>query len=387
MKKYISYGKQYIDNLDILSVKKSMKSDMISSGKYVLKFENELKKYFKSRYSLVCNSGTSGLFLAFNAIDLKKNDIVLMPAINFIASYSMCSSLKAKIFLIDVDRNTGQISYENIINCIKKNKIKKIKLLITMHLGGSVCDNIKIYNLKKKYNFYLIEDACHAMGSEYIFKKKKYKIGSCKHSDISVFSFHPLKSITTGEGGAINTNKKSLYNKILLLRSHGIMRRKNQHWNYEINHPGFNYRLSDINCALGISQLKKLNKFLFKRKKIFSYYVNKLSEFKEYVKILNKEQFQFSSCHLLIIKFNLKKMNILKNEIIKLFYKKKIILQQHYKPIHRFNLFKKDQKKILVNSQEYFDTAISFPIHYNLTRQDVDFCIKLLIKIIYDYKK
>ena len=177
-----------------------------------------------------------------------------MPSINFISSYNLCSTLEAKIYLIDTDPVTGQISYESVLNCIKKNKIKKIKIIITMYLGGYVSDNIKIFNLKKKYKFLMIEDACHALGSEYLHKNKKFRMGCCKHSDMSVFSLHPLKTITSGEGGIISTNNKILNDKLKIFRSHGIIRNKKKHWDYQIKLSGFNYRLSDINCALGLSQ-------------------------------------------------------------------------------------------------------------------------------------
>ena len=151
--KLISYGKHSIDQSDINAVSKALKKKVITSGDLVEKFEKSLSNYFKSNYSVVCNSGTSALHLAFKAADLKKDDVVLMPSINFISSYNLCSTLGAKIYLIDVEPTTGQISYESILECIKKYKIKKIKIIITMYLGGYVSDNVKIFNLKKKFRF------------------------------------------------------------------------------------------------------------------------------------------------------------------------------------------------------------------------------------------
>ena len=283
IKKSINYGKQSVDNIDIDEVKKSLKNELITTGPYVEKFENALKNKFKCKYAYSCSNATSGLHLAFLSIGLKKDDAVLMPAINFISAYRMAELIGAKIYLIDVDEKTGQINLKNILECIKKNKIKKIKALVTMYLGGYVENNIDFFKLKKKYNFSLIEDACHAIGSKYKYNKKSFFIGSCKHSDICVFSFHPVKTITTGEGGAVLTNDKKIANKIRLLRSHGIIRNKKNYWDYDIKQLGFNYRLSDVNCALGFSQLKKLDKFYEERKKIFNLYKIKLKTFKEYV--------------------------------------------------------------------------------------------------------
>lgn len=381
--KTIFYGKQFIDKKDIYAVSKALKKNVITSGDLVSKYEKSLSNYFKSKYSVVCNSGTSALYLAFKTADLQKNDVVLMPAINFIASYNICSTLGAKIYLVDVDSSTGQISYDSVLRCIKKNKIKKIKMVITMYLGGYITDNVEIFNLKKKYNFFMIEDACHALGSNYSYQNKKYKLGSCKHSDMSVFSFHPLKTITTGEGGAISTNKKVLYDKLKTLRSHGIIRNKKKHWDYEIKESGFNYRLSDINCALGLSQLKKINKFVFKRKKIANEYVRRLKFLNKYVSILNQDKIANSSCHLVILKFNFDKLKIKKNALLSFFLKKGVFLQQHYKPIYIFDIFKnKKEIKFFKQSDLYYDSCLSFPVHFELTTSQLNKCINILKSLI-----
>ena len=259
--KTIPYNRQYIDSKDIKYVSKALKEDIITTGKYVKKFEDKFIKFFQSKYVLTCSSGTSALHLAFASINLKKDDVVIMPAINFIAAYSMAKLMNARIFLADTDYLTGQMTPTTLLECIKKNKIKKIKAVVNMYLGGYPENIINFYRIKKKYNFVLIEDACHALGAKYKFKEKYINIGSCKHSDIAVFSLHPVKTITSGEGGVITTNNKILYNRQKMLRSHYIIREnKKKHWKYQINKIGFNYRLSDINCALGLSQFKKINK-------------------------------------------------------------------------------------------------------------------------------
>jgi len=201
-----------------------------------------------------------------------------MPAINFIAVYNMARLMSAKIFLADVDPLTGQMTPKLLLECIKINKLKKIKAIVTMYLGGYPENVIEFYNIKKKFNCYLIEDACHALGSRYIFNKRFLLVGSCRHSDISTFSLHPVKTITSGEGGLVTTNNKLFYNRIVSLRSHGINKDKNFHWRYDLSESGFNYRLSDVNCALGLGQLKKINKFINYRKKVFNFYRSELKK-------------------------------------------------------------------------------------------------------------
>ena len=276
--KIIPYGRQYIDSQDIRLVSKALKEDLITTGRYVKKFESKISKFLNVKYVASCNNGTSALHLALMSINFKKHDVIIMPAINFIAVYNMARFMNAKIFLADVDSLTGQMTPKTLSECIKRNKLKKIKVIITMYLGGYPENVIEFYKIKKKLNCYLIEDACHALGSMYLFKKKFLSIGSCMHSDISTFSLHPVKTITSGEGGVITTNNKALYNKIISLRSHGINKDKNFHWKYNLNAPGFNYRLSDINCALGLGQLKKIKKFTNYRKNLFNVYKTQLKK-------------------------------------------------------------------------------------------------------------
>ena len=174
MSKNIPYGKQFIDRKDIKYVSTSLKNDLITTGPYVVKFENQLKKFFKSKFSFVCSSGTAAIHLALMSLNLKKNDVILMPSINFIASYNLAKMMSLKVYLTDVDRHTGQSTPEKVLECIKKNKLKKIKALIIMHHGGYPQFSEKFHNLKKKYNFFIIEDACHALGSEYKYKNNIY---------------------------------------------------------------------------------------------------------------------------------------------------------------------------------------------------------------------
>ena len=230
----IPYGKQHIDKSDLQMVSKSLKEPLITTGNFVKKFENNLSNFLKVKSAISCNSGTAALHLAFLASDLKKNDIVIMPAINFISAYSMCKQLGAKIYLADVDLETGQMTPKSLLECIKINKLKKIKIILTMYMGGFPENLIEFHKIKKKFNCLLIEDACHAFGSEYKFNKKLIKVGACKHSDISTFSLHPLKPITTAEGGIITTNNELMAKKIKNFRSHGIIRNNKFHWKYDI---------------------------------------------------------------------------------------------------------------------------------------------------------
>ena len=368
----IPYGKQYLDKSDYNAVVKSLKEHRITEGKYVKSFEKILSKKLRVKYGLSCNSGTSAIFMALVGLGIKKNDTIIVPSINFLSIINVSNLLNLKIYMADVDESTGQMTPKNLLNCIKKNNIKNVHTVVTMYLGGSCENNIEFYKLKKKFNFNILEDACHALGTSYNSKKKLYHIGSCKHSDVCCFSFHPLKSITTGEGGFITTNKKKIINKALLARAHGIMK-SNKHWKYDLIFSSLNFRLSDINASLGISQTKKLNFFVKKRKEVFKKYKNFFKDFKEKV-YLPKYDKKINSCnHLFIINLNLKKIGITKDNIIKKFKNRKIILQYHYTPFFKYPFLK--NKIINFNdnfpgSKKYYKSAISLPIFVNLRDRD-----------------
>ena len=379
--KYIPYGRQYIDNHDIKFVSKALMQNLITTGKYVKKFENKISKFLRVKFVASCNSGTSAIHLAYMAIDLKRDDAIIMPAINFIAAHNMARLMNAKIFLADVDPLTGQMTPKTLLEAIKKYKLNKIKAILTMYLGGYPENVVEFYNIKKKFNCYLIEDACHALGAKYFFKKKYLSIGSCEHSDISTFSLHPVKTITTGEGGLVTTNNRIIYEKIIHLRSHGIYKNKNFHWKYDVKNISFNYRLSDLNCALGLSQLQKIQKFISYRKKIFNIYRTGLK------KISNFIDFPFYSSnkpsyHLFLISINFKKISFTKNKLLEFFKKNNIFCQYHYIPIYKFKVFgKKINLNFYKGSESYYQNTLSLPIFYNLPINSAKKVIKKLLSI------
>lgn len=389
-KKFIPYGKQSVSAQDIKRVAQVLKSDFLTTGPETVNFEKNFQKKIGSKYALSCSNGTAGLHLAFLAIELKKNDVVVLPVVNFIASANMAYNLGAKIFFADVDSFTGQITPETLIACIKKNKITNIKTVITMYNGGSANNYKNFYNLKKKYNFFLIEDACHALGSKYSIKKN-LKVGCCRFSDISVFSFHPIKSITTGEGGMLTTNNKVLFNRINLHRNHGIVRKKSNklkyHWHYKILTSGYNYRLSDISCALGDSQLSNLENFISKRQKIFNHYLKRLKSLNEYIFFPAKKEDQVSANHLFIIHLKLEKIKISRDLFIQKLYKKKILTQVHYIPVYDQPFYKKIIKSEFPNANKYYKSCLSLPIFNDLSFKDIDYISLSIKEIIEKFKK
>jgi len=378
----IPYGRQFLDKKDKISVLRSLSNDLITTGPYVKKFEHKIKKYLKCKYSYVCSSGTAAIHLAMLSINLKKDDIILMPAVNFIASYNMAMTMQLKVYLVDVDEYTGQITPNKIVECIKKNKLKKVKALISMYHGGFPESPKDFYDLKKRYKFFIIEDACHALGSSYNLRGKSFKVGSCTHADISTFSLHPLKTITSGEGGIITTNNIKIAQNIRLYRNHGISRNTKEYWKYDILKFGFNYRLSDINCALGLSQLDKISIFVKKRKKIYERYIYELKNFNPDLIIPKYSKTNKPSFHLFLINILFDKIKKNKDHFMKYLIKNNISAQQHYIPIYKFKVHKKISNDF-PGSEKYFKNSVSIPIFVNLNINNQN----KIIKIIKNYFK
>ena len=384
--KMIPYGRQFIDKQDINVVKKVLNNQLITTGKEVEKFEKLFSKKTGGKFSVSCSSGTSALLLAYLALQIKKDDIIISPSINFIASVNMANFIGAKIYLTDVDPFTGHMRPVDLENCIKKNKIKKINTVVVMHNSGLPVDMIGFGKLKKKYKFNIIEDACHALGAKYSLKKDD-NVGNCKYSDISVFSFHPVKSITTGEGGMITTNNKRIFEKLKIYRNHGIVRKKSSpkvyNWDYKVIAPGFNFRLSDFQCALGINQLKKLDKFVYERKNIAQKYKKKFLFAKNFKNILDEFQNKASAHHLFILNLDLKKIELSRNQIINKLFKSKIITQVHYIPIFNFPFYKKIfKRKYFKNAISYYNSCLSIPIYYGLKDKEINYVSSKIIKLL-----
>jgi len=371
----IPYGKQNINKEDINSVIKVMKSDFLTQGPITPLFESELQSFCKAKYAVATINATSALHLACLAIGVTKGDIVWTSPISFVASANCVLYCGGEIDFVDIDSKTYNMSIDSLENKLvqakKDNKLPKA--IIPVHLSGQSCDMEKIAELSEKYGFKIIEDASHAIGGEY----NGTPVGSCQFSDITVFSFHPVKIITTCEGGACLTNNKEIYEKIYNLRSHGIVRNqkdmlneKEGSWYYEQKYLGFNYRLNDLQSALGINQIKRLTTFIKKRHQIVSLY-NKLFENNENIITPYQHEKSFSSFHLYIIKVS-NKEGFNRKEIFERLRGQGYQVNVHYIPIYRQPFFSnKFKKEDYPSSEDYYSKAISLPIFPYLVQKDI----------------
>ncbi len=387
----IPYSRQQIDNKDIKSINKVLKSKFITQGSQINIFEKKICIKVDSKYGVAVNSATSALHISCLALGLKKKEYLWTVPNTFIASANCGLYCGARIDFVDIDEDTFNISIEKLkkkLILAKKNK-KIPKIIVAVDFGGNPYDHKTLYELSKKYKFKIITDASHSLGSKY----KNYKVGNCKWSDITVFSFHPVKPITTAEGGIAVTNNKILYDKLKILRNHGISRdvkkykkKINHKWYYEQIDLGFNYRMNELQAALGISQLKKLDSFNLKRNKIAKIYKKKLKNLP--IKFQKIDKNNFTSYHLFVILFpkSVIKKKIY-NEIFNYFLKNKIDINLHYLPIHLHPFFrlKGFKERMYLVSEEYSKRAISLPIFPSLTFQNQNKVIKIIKKVFKKY--
>lgn len=384
--KLINYGRQYISNSDIKSVAQVLRSDYLTQGPYVYKFENELKAKFGSKFCTAVANGSAALHLLGLALGWKKKDIILTTPLSFVATSNCILHTGATPIFVDIDEDTGNICPKKIIKKIEvlKRKRKKIKAIIAIDYGGMPSKWTDIYRIAKKNNIVLINDCCHALGSS-IKKNTKYAI---KYADFVSFSFHPVKTITTGEGGAILTNNSQIDKKLKILRTHGIQKDNlKSSWKYDVKYLSFNYRISDIQCALGISQLKKLNTFVKKRRKIANLYNKNLSKISN-IELPNNEKNIVNSYHLYPIKIKFKNLSIKKNEFFKILFKNKIKLQVHYIPIYRHLIYKKKfnlKSNAFPSTENFYNEVVSLPIYYNLSKKKQLYVINKIKEVIKKY--
>ena len=383
MKFNFPYSRQYIDNADIKEVVKVLKSDFLTQGPKTLEFEKKLINYIGVKHASVVNSATSALYLACKALGLKKNDYAWTTPNTFVSSANCIVNCGARVDFVDIDEDTFNIDINLLEEKLKKTKKHKIpKVIIPIHFAGCPYDQKKLFTLSKKYKFKIIEDASHAIGA----RNQGEKVGNCRWSDATVFSFHPVKIITTGEGGAILTNNKKLIEKINILKTHGITRNVNlmnkkikSYWYYEQIDVGFNFRMPDINASLGISQLKKITLFLKYRNELARLYRKYLKNLPIKLQKINKNF--VCSYHLMVVK--MKSQNNIKNynKIFNFLRKKKIFVNLHYLPVHMQPFYKKLKyinSKNLKNSEDYSKSSISLPIYPGLKKKNLIYIVNNL---------
>jgi len=373
----IPYGRQEITQSDIDAVTVVLHSDYLTQGPVVPKFENEVASFVGAQHVVATNSATSALHIACLALGLGENDWLWTSPITFVASANCALYCGAQVDFVDIDLRTYNMSAERLAEKLERaeQEGKLPKIVVPVHLCGQSCDMKAIFKLSQRYGFKIIEDASHAIGGKY---KARY-IGGCHYSDITIFSFHPVKIITTGEGGMALTNNNELANKMELLRSHGITRDQAQMtqesagpWYYQQIDLGFNYRMTDIQAALGASQINRLDSYIASRHALAERYNEKLSDLPVVLPWQNPEC--HSAYHLYIIRLHTNKQQMSHKHIFEGLRKRDIGVNLHYIPVHTQPYYKKMGFNAgdFPEAMAYYNEAITLPLFPTLTTDQQD---------------
>ena len=381
----MNYGKQNITEEDIQEVIQVLKSDYLTQGPKVKEFEEKFAEYIGAKYAVAVTNGTDALHLCNMALGVKTGDTIITTPITFVASANSVLYCGGKIDFVDINEKTYTIDLDKLEEKLASNPIGTYKGIIPVDLAGYPVDVERLRKIANKYKLWIIEDACHAPGGYFIdSNNSKQTCGNGAYSDLHIFSFHPVKHIATGEGGMVTTNNKDLYKKLKLLSSHGITKDENileeNHggWYYEMQELGYNYRLSDINCALGVSQLKRAKQSLEIRNKIADKYNKAFANIKEIKRPFVADNI-YHAYHLYIIQIEKRK------ELYNYLRKHNIFTQVHYIPVHLQPYYTKLGwvKGDFPIAESYYENALSLPMYPTLTVKEQDFVIEKIIEFIH----
>jgi len=386
MNRFIPYGRQCIENDDIEAVISVLKNDFITTGPKVAEFEESICEKCGSKFASVVSSGTAALHLASLAL-LKPKDRVLVTPNTFLSTVNAILYANATPVFVDIDKE-GNIDLDRCYEMLGEDP--SIKALYGVHFSGNMINQQKLKKIKDEFDITILEDCAHSLGAF----EKNTKAGSCENSDVSILSFHPVKHITTGEGGAVTTNRKDIYDKIISLRNNGTVRdsfeniklafdkngNKNP-WYYEMQQLGFNYRITDIQCALGLSQMKKLDRFLKHRHRIAKRYDEAFKDNRIIQPLYYHKE--GAAYHLYVVKIDFSQLKITRAELFSSMRQRGIGLQVHYIPVYKQPYYRKMGFKVsLPNCEQYYKSCVSLPIYYMLTEREQDFVIDNLMNLI-----
>lgn len=381
---FLPYGKQDITDRDIEAVVRVLKGDYLTTGPAVLEFEEKLKQVTCADYALSCSSGTAALHLACLAIDLGPGDLVIVPAISFAATANAVLYTGADVIFADVDETCGLLRRSDMEGCLEgvtSEQRSRIKAVMPVNLAGQVAELSGIYELAQDQGWKVIIDSCHALGGTY--EKGQQTVGNCRYGDMEIFSFHPVKTVAAGEGGAVTTNDKELGALITEFRSHGIVRDREQikdaPWYYEMRRLGFNYRQSDIHAALGTSQISRLKSMIDKRRKLVAQYDSSLHQLFPIVSPTKRVEGSNPGWHLYQTLVDFKELGLSRAELMGKLADKNIGTQVHYIPIYDHPFYQEKYGTVfLPGAASFYEKILSLPLHTGMDIDDVEYVCEIL---------
>lgn len=385
---FLPYGKQTITDLDVAAVANALREPLLTTGPLVSEFERAFAFQLGVRHAVACSSGTAALHLAAMALDLGPHDTVLAPTMSFVASANGPHYTGARVVFMDCDATTGLVTPETFHSALQRTE-KSVRAAVIVHLNGEVADMAAISQIAKSRGIALIEDACHAIGTRHAVKNGEMaQSGDCHYSELACFSLHPVKTITMGEGGVVTTNSEKLAERMRLMRSHGISRDPGSYldnglarddsgatnpWYYEMMKPGFNYRATDFACALGLSQLGQLERFVARRKALKARYDDLLNDFDPRVRPVPTRQSCDPCRHLYPVLIDFQAVGASRAVIMKRLEKQGIGTQVHYIPAHRQPYYRAlNPDLVLAGAESYYGRTLSLPLFPLMADEDTD---------------
>jgi UDP-4-amino-4,6-dideoxy-N-acetyl-beta-L-altrosamine transaminase len=386
MEVFLPYGRHAVDDEDIAAVTEVLRSDWLTTGPAVAKFETALAQAVGANDAVVCNSGTAALYLAARASQLEPGDAVVVPAITFVATANAAVLAGLEVVFADVDPNTGLMGVGHVAEALERSGKLQAKSIFPVHLGGRVADPFALQKFADERRLIIIEDACHALGTRYGCGTQQ--IGACAHSSAACFSFHPVKAIAMGEGGAVTTNSPELAARLRLLRNHGVCREPEawinralgfdpegvaNSWYYETGKISHNFRASDLNCALGESQLRKLHAFVAKRRSLMARYQRMLQTLAPNVQLIVSQPGSEPGWHLCMVLIDFEGIGVNRQALMKRLRARGIGTQVHYIPVHAQPFYVNRYGRCdLPGSKRYYDRTLTLPLFPAMTDADVD---------------
>jgi len=398
---FLPYGRQSIDDDDIAAVAEVLRTDYLTTGPKVREFEEAFAAKVSARFAVSCSSGTAALHLAALSLGLGPGDAVVVPSITFLATANAVRYVGAEVVFADVDPDSGLMGVEELCAALTRAEVEGYspRAVFPVHLAGQCGDMEEIASFAEERNLAIVEDAAHALGTTYESSDgETVLIGSCRHSSMSTFSFHPVKTIAMGEGGVVATNDDGLNQKIRRFRNHGLVREPGQFsqedlaydengdtnpWYYEMLEVGFNYRVSDIHCALAVSQLGKLDLYVEKRRRLAHSYDKKLSTLAPLVRPLGQVPGCIPGWHLYIVLIDFQNAGISRSHLMRALRERGIGTQVHYIPVHMQPYYRKRYGDlVLPGADRYYEGALSLPLFYGMCEEDVDRVVSDLTEIL-----
>lgn len=384
---FLHYGHQVIDDQDVSVVVNALKSDWLTSGPAVAEFEQALAEVTGARHAVVCNSGTAALYLAMRALPLEPGDAIVAPAITFVATASAAALAGIDVIFSDVDPETGLARVADFEAAIARSRHPRVKAICPVHLGGRVESPAALAAFAEGRGLMIVEDACHALGTQY--GNGSHAVGACAHSTAACFSFHPVKTATMGEGGAITTNSQALADKARSLCTHGMNRSPDRMrsrelafapdgssnpWYYEVAEISHNFRASDLNCALGRSQLRKLPRFVAARRELMTIYAQQLAPLAPHVRLIRNSADTNPGWHLCSVLIDFSALGIDRATVMRRLREQGVGTQVHYIPVHLHPYYQERNPSLkLPGAEQYYAQALSLPLWPGMTRSDVEF--------------